>query len=346
VVKPDPEEAEMRNAPETSSKRRVLWAVDPFDLEAKPSPVEVERLTAWLRQSFAELVPAYVYSSISSISSQGKIASNQELLLKGEVTQFAWALGLGEYLSNQVEATIIPDWYGSTGSSVDALIGFAQELGAEVIIVTSRGLAGMKRLALGSFAETLLLHSPVPVRVFGHGRSEEATCVDSAVPSLLFALDLSNPSKQAFELSLKECSRRGAGLVIFHYVQRLTPITVDPWIFGTGKPFPSDAYLLAQIDWAEARGSQLADEARAHGVAARVLVRAGSGKPAEEILRAAREVGATEIAMATSSGPIAAVLVGSVAREVARESELPVIVFGPRLGKWPANPPVASLAEG
>jgi nucleotide-binding universal stress UspA family protein len=48
------------------------------------------------------------------------------------------------------------------------IVGLAEELGADLIVIGSRGLGGMKRLLMGSVSESVVRHAHCPVLVVRH----------------------------------------------------------------------------------------------------------------------------------------------------------------------------------
>jgi hypothetical protein len=48
------------------------------------------------------------------------------------------------------------------------IVGPAEELGADLIVIVSRGLSGMKRLLMGSVSESVVRHTHCPVLVVCH----------------------------------------------------------------------------------------------------------------------------------------------------------------------------------
>ncbi len=50
-----------------------------------------------------------------------------------------------------------------TGDVADEILGAAQDLGADALVVGTHGRAGLSHLLLGSVAEKLVRHAPVPV---------------------------------------------------------------------------------------------------------------------------------------------------------------------------------------
>ena len=99
---------------------------------------------------------------------------------------------------------------------------------------------------------------------------------------------------------------------------------------GVSSAFPVDDYLKDQMDWAKTRGEEWVERAKARGVAVELRVKEVVPNVADAIVSEATAVGAGVIALASMSGPVGAALLGSHARQVVRQSECPVWVFGPK----------------
>src|SRR5690606_6596592 len=94
--------------------------------------------------------------------------------------------------------------------------------------------------------------------------------------------------------------------------------------------FNIERYPLEQEAWAKQESTAWLKLAEQHGVPIRFDCATRSENTAQAIQQAAREAGAGVIALASQSGPLSASILGSVARQVVRHSESPVLVFGPR----------------
>lgn len=57
------------------------------------------------------------------------------------------------------------------GNPADGIIHVADEVGADLIIMGSHGRTGVKKLVLGSVAQSVLSQSPIPVMVIKHQSS-------------------------------------------------------------------------------------------------------------------------------------------------------------------------------
>ena len=64
------------------------------------------------------------------------------------------------------EAHLRMDTQGSMED--ENIVGLAEELGADLIVLGSRGLSGMKRLLMGSVSESVVRHAHCPVLVVRH----------------------------------------------------------------------------------------------------------------------------------------------------------------------------------
>jgi nucleotide-binding universal stress UspA family protein len=66
--------------------------------------------------------------------------------------------------------------HAASGHPAEEIIDVAEQVGADLIVVGSRGLGTVSSMLLGSVSRRLLKHSTVPVTVVAHARvREEAT---------------------------------------------------------------------------------------------------------------------------------------------------------------------------
>lgn len=77
------------------------------------------------------------------------------------------------------------------------VIALAEEAGADLIVIGTRGRGGLTKLALGSVAEELLRIAPCPVITFGPRAKVAIAAPASAFPSILFATDFGAGSAKA-----------------------------------------------------------------------------------------------------------------------------------------------------
>jgi nucleotide-binding universal stress UspA family protein len=157
---------------------------------------------------------------------------------------------------------------------------------------------------------------------------------------VLFAAEIP-ANEKAFSYALAQAVESQASLILFHAWE--APLIAGQPLYGQEPGVRAD--LLAALEYiepeslqrAEARAlAPLARRARAHGLHCRVMLR--QGRPADQILEAARETGAGRIIIGTHApGHIGKLLIGSVAESVMRRAPMPVLVVGPDVAASPAE---------
>src|SRR5688572_930416 len=73
------------------------------------------------------------------------------------------ARALRQQIQEVIGPGIAPTFHGRTGRAFDQIVRFARELEADVIVMSTHGRTGLKRLVLGSNAERVVQHSSCPV---------------------------------------------------------------------------------------------------------------------------------------------------------------------------------------
>jgi nucleotide-binding universal stress UspA family protein len=212
----------------------------------------------------------------------------------------------------------------SVKARADSLLAQAAKERADLIVISSRARKGLSRLFVGSFAETLLLQSPLPVLVVNPSwRSESAR-----FKRVLFPTDFSEASFVAFLDALPLVERWGARLEIYHKVQ-YDLLDVAPFVQASNvKSYYSQGYR-GYLEHLHEKAGAWQLEARHYGVTATVHFNYSVfGDVAEGILRVARRR-ADIVAMAATSGIIKTKLMGSVTRRIVREARCPVWVLRP-----------------
>jgi nucleotide-binding universal stress UspA family protein len=184
------------------------------------------------------------------------------------------------------------------GRAATCIVDEATAWGAELIVVGSRGLGRLTSMLLGSVSAEVVDHARCPVLVT---RSAE-------VGSVLVAVDGSRTSRECVE-------HLGLG-----YLARLPVEVLSVGHTGRGEPGPEQP---------EAVAAQAAEDLQHTGHGVRWTI--ATGDPAQEIIRAADELGCDLIAMGSRGHTgLARIRLGSVARNVLLHTRASVlIVRGP-----------------
>ena len=202
----------------------------------------------------------------------------------------------------------------------DGLAGFADEVGADLIVLASHGHTGASRTWLGSVADELVRHSNRPLLV-----SRPVDGVEAAAPTLrhiLVPLDGSKLAEGALGPALDVARATGARITLAHVVATVT-------MHGPRSLTPVRRKIRSEFEAAEAYLDGVAASLKEEGLD--VDTRVVEGKtPAVVLSELADAIGADMIAMATHGyGGVRRALLGIVADKVLRMSSLPVLITRP-----------------
>jgi nucleotide-binding universal stress UspA family protein len=201
----------------------------------------------------------------------------------------------------------------------EGVLAEARRLGADVIVVGSRGHTGLSRLWLGSVSRDVVRRASCPVLVV-KGRLGET-------PRIVAGLDGSANARRVVRFlgSLHPSAR--ASVTLVRVVEPVRPPTLGVLPGAVREALAAEAAALeAQRKGAAARDLEASAEALARaGWRVRTDVR--SGVPLGELLAAAREARADLIAIgARGVGGLTRLLLGSVAEGVVTGSSVSVLV--------------------
>ncbi|MFZ0392687.1 MAG: universal stress protein, partial [Terracidiphilus sp.] len=137
---------------------------------------------------------------------------------------------------------------------------------------------------------------------------------------ILVATDLSDLDR-LMPFALDQAAQMGARLILLHVIALSEAITADI----AGMPYYDP---IGALDTAARALEAACQQARKHNVVCDALVR--EGHAAQQVLSAARQFHADRILLGTRSrGKVSRLLIGSVAEQVLRLVNIPVITVGP-----------------
>lgn len=293
---------------------RIIWAVDPFPEDVALQFKTLRAVGAMWGDGEASVEPVCVIRPNLSLTVEAGGGLAIEKALARRVAR------AGE--PRLLPLTVLVQEQHSLSHSVETLLRHAQRTGASVIAVSTHARTRLLRLALGSFAETLLLRSEIPTLVVN---PDVSTARARPLRRLLFPTDFSEGSRRAFREVLSLARRRAARVTLLYQFEYLAPETAGQ-IHGSAihqRFFEADlaAKRTTAESWAKAA-------ARA-GVPVDVILSQEPGFVPDAILATAARSKAGLIAMASQSGAVAATLLGSVVRRIVREAPCPVWVIHP-----------------
>lgn len=218
------------------------------------------------------------------------------------------------------------------GDAVTEIVRLASDRGTDLVVMGTRGRAGLKRWLMGSVTEGVLRRAPCPVLTVTPRTQAYVSPVE--LRTIVCAVDFSEASLHALEYGFSLAQERRARLVLLHVVA------------GLGNP--ADEALFLSPDFARrVRGDALAR--------LRSLVpegaedwsipetRVGFGKAGTEILRLARERNADLVVMgARRKAGFDAPFSASTIRTVASQADCPVLAV-PAPGRVVAARPISGF---
>lgn len=205
---------------------------------------------------------------------------------------------------------------------IDGLVGYADEVGADLIVMTSHGRSGLRRALWGSVADAMIRKTAVPVLVIHPDREDPPDETPASIDHILVPLDGSPLAESVLGPTTEVAKATGAKITLTHVVPDLSYL--GPRILG----FRPDR-LEPALEGALALLEPLASDLRKEGFDATVHPVVG-GEPSAAIAALADELEADLIAIATHGyGGAKRTLVGSVTDRLLGATKLPLLVVRP-----------------
>ena len=209
------------------------------------------------------------------------------------------------------------------------IVDLAEELGAGLIVMGSRGLGSIRRALMGSVSTSVVHHAHCSVLVArGSGRREEARYVPGKV---LLAYVGSKEASAAARVAAEISNATGSELHLLHVVAS------EPYPL----PFEHAPYEEAEV-WEAWEANLERDDEQARSLVegqARTIEREGAkvdgahlslGRPAHEIVELAEGLDAgLNVVGSRGRGTLKKALMGNVSDAVVRHAHCPVLVVRP-----------------
>lgn len=300
----------------TDLPHKIVWAVDPFCEECTLVKQTARAVSVLATQWNAAVEPVYIL---------GGVPPNVRLLptliqdVQAQAQTELRYLTRGIPIPQLADVRLIAGLNSQLRAQAADLIAYAKKSRADSIAVGTRARTGLKRWLIGSFAETLILESDVPLFIINPRES-----IPERIHQILFPTDFSERSKAAFKRVIRFAKEVQAELTVFHKIRyELTPAVEVA--FGA---YPSYKHLFQEEILAkETEANAWATQAENEGIQTDSVVDYRTdGSVAQAILGISKRRGGM-IAMAAHSGPLASALLGSLTRQVVRSSSSPVWVI-------------------
>lgn len=224
---------------------------------------------------------------------------------------------------------IISQSHYSGERTVQKLIKAARDSKSNCIAVATRARSSTERFWMGSFTETLLFHANLPVLIVN-----PETSLTGKINQIIFASDLSPHAKKHFDLVVSLAKQIGAKIMIFHKMPNPLEPVIQAGVYMMGGGWVA---LPTFFDKEEKERQKRAHEwqalARKKGVECEVDLIAREAEIAKSLTDLAKRYPDSMVALASMSGPVSSVLLGSVSRQVVRNCTQPILIFPSHLRK-------------
>ena len=228
-----------------------------------------------------------------------------------------------ELLERRVEeikdaGAVVTESHRRLGHPADEIVGLAEELGADLIVVGSRGLGSVRRLLMGSVSEGVVHHARCPVLVVRGGK-------ESWPPErVVVGDDGSESAKRAAAMGASIGKLFGADTLLVHGYPGL-PRHPESLPRDEREQYESivEDDMRRAGEALEERAAELAD-----GAGRRPKFLVVTGDAAQALLDTAKENGTPSLVVVGSRGlsPARRVLLGSISTKVLKAATVPVLV--------------------
>jgi nucleotide-binding universal stress UspA family protein len=305
--------------PHTECFRSILVPVDGSSLAERAIPFAVEIA----KRTGAKMRVALVHQEIPDVPVLASPETYVDARLKMQNSEDDYLRALTEHLTTQLGRRVSSA--ALKGPAAATLVEYARDSDADLVVMTTHGRGGIQRAWLGSVADQMIRNLAVPVLAL---RASEANSVESpaSVSDILVPLDGS---------SLAEVALQPAVLIARLWAAKISLVRiVQPVLIGTDPALPIASTYDEQLTRLECVAAQgyldgIANRLRNQGVEASTSVMLG-GPTVETILRLAESGAVSLIALSTHGrGGMSRLVLGSVADQLIRDANVPVLVLRP-----------------
>jgi nucleotide-binding universal stress UspA family protein len=211
---------------------------------------------------------------------------------------------------SQIHVTDFPTL--SVTKSTKRLHEMAQKQKVEAIALFTKSQKGFARFALGSFAESLIHSSQLPLLIMNPKAQ-----VPKKIKNVFLCLDQSPSWKSDLERAIELCRQMKSKLTVFHAAQVSYRWSMDE----------ENSQVLSYRKKVDSWLEQMSEVCESSKVDIECVLAAEFESPAVLALRQAKTEKADIVIVKAKTGRLAALLGGSVTRRIVREASVPVFVL-------------------
>lgn len=311
------------------SFKKIIWALDPFESETDSNEHIIEFFRdIHERQNELEVFPVSLlwagqWPTLFGDSQRDPsfwprmISSAEERL-----ADLFSSLPKTDFLR---PAKIIAQTAGDLNEAVDILLEEAHESDAQSFFVHGHTHGSVERFFNGSFTETLLRRSSLPVFAWG-GPVRDSRPLNR----ILFPTDFGERSKKSFRTVVDFAQAMGAEVVLFHAFS--APVLSEgsfesPLMDFQAPPVRYETLREKQWEHQSRRAYAWAEWAEALGVPTEVVIEDGGGEIDRLIVELTKKIQIDMVAMEGPSERVPAYILSNIAIETFRRAEVPLLLL-------------------
>ncbi len=288
--------------------QKILWAVDPDSLQSDINPIVSSYLKEFAKHKGCEICPVSIlnlgdilfaveYGAADLSSFKKKAQLDMKKILKK--TDF-----------DHLKGTLLTHHGTTMGDAAKTLLDHAKKIKADVIVIGAKNLKGIDKFLMGSFAETIMFTSKIPLLMV---KPDSPKAVN--FKSVFYCAEFAGSYKKIFKRLLDICRADSTKLTLFHY-------------FGYGRKSKMPTNMKNLLSSVEENLHSMAKMGERTGVEVKIsITHEEKDSITDAILEAAKKEKAQLIAIKGATDRLRTFFIGSTARKVLRKSRLPVLLL-------------------
>ncbi len=301
-----------------SKKNQIIWSVDPTQNPADAKNV-IKELKIWAKRLNCDVQPVTIFS-LSTLN----LPMEMSFLWKDKLKEIAQKSMIQYLKKTQAKGFLPPDLVFISSQSnrkmATEMAKYAEVKNAQLVFANTRAMKTWKSFRMGSFAETLVATSRVPVLLLN-----PSALVSTKIPSILLPTDFSLTSKDALVKLEPWVKAFNSKILLYNQVQ--TPNINLADFNGIGQTEGLNLELKNVEKLRLRKGAEWMSLLQSQNIKSSLLVERQQKYLAADILEAARKNKVSLIALVNRSGPVTQALLGSVARDILLYAKCPVLIF-------------------
>ncbi|RME14814.1 MAG: hypothetical protein D6797_07980 [Bdellovibrio sp.] len=299
--------------------KNIIWALDPFS-ENNGSFERVKETVAVLqKKSRCEVQPVYVLGS-DNLEWIGHVMPPQLEKFK-EISLTQLKLLVEKTGIPTKEPVVITNSKSSRRADVAQLMEFVEGQNGDLLVMNTHAREGVSRLFIGSFAESVLTKSTVPLLLV-NPHVQPVKDLEVA----LFSTDFSKFSQKALGYFVSQMQGFLKKLILFNEIPHPIDAFVQAGVATAGGGWVSVEQFIQEESEERKKMAEKMVAAIPNEVETEIEIDDSPGPIVESVLRVARQKSVHWLALSAESGDFSSFTLGSIARSIIRHSEWPVWV--------------------